>query len=315
MTSLDSPTLATVPGLRTSPLRAEEGSGVRSNPPTFTTLALPGDFPSPARRGIGGEVPTPILAVSGVTVSFDGFTVLDNLHFSMAPGELRFLIGPNGAGKTTLLDVITGKTRPASGRVVFDGKVDLLGKREASIARLGIGRKFQTPAIFGSLTVFQNLEVAAGFRRGLPGLFSRLRSEETDRIHSTLAEIGLAARSITVAKALSHGERQWLEIGMLLVQDPQLLLLDEPVAGMTRAERDRTGDLLQRVARDRSVLVVEHDMAFLRQFGHTVTVLHMGRLLAEGPVEAIQSDPRVIEVYLGRGHAKEHVQEAAHALS
>ena len=252
----------------------------------------------------------------GVTVAFDGFTVLDNLDFSMGRGELRFVIGPNGAGKTTLLDIITGKTKPGSGRVVFDGKIDLIGKAEASIVQLGIGRKFQTPSVFGSLTVFQNLEVAAGFRRGVFGLFRRLPALETERIESTLEEIGLIGKREMLSASLSHGERQWLEIGMLLVQDPQLLLLDEPVAGMTRAERDRTGALLQRVAQSRSVLVVEHDMAFLRQFGITVTVLHMGRTLAEGPVEEVQANPEVIEVYLGRGHAREHTakQGGVHAV-
>ena len=248
---------------------------------------------------------TPILEVQGVNVAFDGFQVLDALDFSMGRGELRFLIGPNGAGKTTLLDIITGKTRPFSGRVIFNGVTSLIGKAESEIVRLGIGRKFQTPSVFGSLTVMQNLEVTAGFRRGLPGLFRRMPSTLVDRVQATLQEIGLETKRNDPGAALSHGERQWLEIGMLLVQDPQLLLLDEPVAGMTRAERDRTGALLQRVARDRSVLVVEHDMAFLRQFGRTVTVLHMGRLLAEGPVDVIQADSRVIEVYLGRGHARE----------
>lgn len=253
----------------------------------------------------------PILHVQGVTVAFDGFIVLDHLDISIRRGELRFLIGPNGAGKTTLLDIITGKTTPDAGRVVFDGTTDLVGKSEAQIVQLGVGRKFQTPSVFGSLTVAQNLEVAAGFRGGLWGLFRRLPGNAEARIEATLDEIGLSPKRALVAGTLSHGERQWLEIGMLLMQDPQLLLLDEPVAGMTHAERDRTGALLQRLARDRSVLVVEHDMAFLRQFGRTVTVLHMGKRLAEGPVEQVQSDPHVIEVYLGRGHAKAHTAVTA----
>ncbi|MDQ3701011.1 MAG: urea ABC transporter ATP-binding protein UrtD [Chloroflexota bacterium] len=252
-----------------------------------------------------------ILDIRDVSVGFDGFTVLDGLQFSMRKGELRFLIGPNGAGKTTLLDVVTGKTKPAKGRVVYDGGVDLVGRREAEIVRLGVGRKFQTPAVFGSLTVLQNLETAAGFRGGLRGLVRPLGEEREARVRQTLGEVGLAAKADALAKALSHGERQWLELGMLLAQDLQLLLLDEPVAGMTRAERDRAGELLQRTARDRSILVVEHDMAFVRQFGSVVTVLHMGKLLAEGPVETVQADPRVIEVYLGRGHAKGHGRPVA----
>lgn len=245
-----------------------------------------------------------ILDVRDVSIAFDGFTVLDALRFSMRRGELRFLIGPNGAGKTTLLDVITGKSKPSAGHVFYDGRVDLVGRREAEIVRLGVGRKFQTPAVFRSLTVSQNLMLAAGFRHGLWGLLRPLEHRRAAHVRGILAEVGLEGKAEAPAEALSHGERQWLELGMLLVQDLQLLLLDEPVAGMTRAERDRTGELLQRTARHRSVLVVEHDMAFVRQFGSTVTVLHMGKLLAEGPVEAVQADPRVIEVYLGRGHAR-----------
>jgi urea transport system ATP-binding protein len=245
-----------------------------------------------------------LLDVQGVTVRFDGFTVLDGLDFSMRHGELRCLIGPNGAGKTTLLDVITGKTKPVSGRILFDGQTDLVGKREAQVVRLGIGRKFQAPAVFGSLSVRENLEVAAGFRRGLLGRFRRPDPGQAERVRHTLAETGLDGRADVLAGTLSHGERQWLEIGILLVQDLRLLLLDEPVAGMTRAERDRTGELLRRTARDRTVLVVEHDMAFVRQFGDLVTVLHLGKRLAEGPVASVQSDPRVIEVYLGRDHGR-----------
>jgi urea transport system ATP-binding protein len=179
--------------------------------------------------------------------------------------------------------------------------------------QLGIGRKFQTPAVFRSLSVAQNLEVAAGFRRGVPGLFRRLPAAQAERVRETQAEVGLEGRADVLAGALSHGERQWLELGMLLVQDLQLLLLDEPVAGMTRAERDRTGSLLQRAARDRSVLVVEHDMHFVRQFGEVVTVLHLGQRLAEGPVAAVQSDPRVIEVYLGRDHSRSRREAGAPA--
>jgi urea transport system ATP-binding protein len=245
-----------------------------------------------------------VLDVQGVTVRFDGFTVLDGLDFSMRRGELRCLIGPNGAGKTTLLDVVTGKTRPESGRILFDGQSDLVGKREAQVVRLGIGRKFQAPSVFGSLTARENLEVAAAFRGGLFGRFRRPDPVQTERVRRTLDEIGLERRADVPAATLAHGERQWLEIGILLVQDLRLLLLDEPVAGMTRAERDRTGDLLRRTARDRTVLVVEHDMAFVRQVADLVTVLHLGKRLAEGPVASVQADPRVIEVYLGRNHGR-----------
>ncbi|MBI3973232.1 MAG: ATP-binding cassette domain-containing protein, partial [Chloroflexi bacterium] len=188
--------------------------------------------------------PAPILEVRDVTVRFDGFTVLDGLNFSIARGELRFLIGPNGAGKTTLLDIITGKTKPAAGRVLFDGRVDLIGRGEANIARLGIGRKFQTPAVFRSLSVFENIEAAAGYRHGLLDLLRRLSASDEMKLRHTLEEIGLAARAGVPAGTRSPCERQWLEIGMLLVQEPMILLLDEPVAGMTRAERERTGERL-----------------------------------------------------------------------
>ena len=242
-----------------------------------------------------------ILEVRGVTVGFDGFTVLDGLDLTITRGELRFLIGPNGAGKTTLLDIITGRTRPTSGTVVFDGRVSLVGKDESSIARLGIGRKFQTPSVFGSLTVVENIELAASVGGGVGALLAKPSDPVRDRSRSVMEMVGLDGRDSTEASTLSHGERQWLEIGMLLAQDAQLLLLDEPVAGMTRAERDRTGEMLVRIAETRSVLVVEHDMTFLRQFGREVTVLHLGRTLIEGPVEVVSTDPRVIEVYLGRG--------------
>lgn len=242
-----------------------------------------------------------ILEVRGVTVGFDGFTVLDGLDLTITRGELRFLIGPNGAGKTTLLDIITGRTRPTSGTVVFDGRVSLVGKDESSIARLGIGRKFQTPSVFGSLTVAENIELAASVGGGVGALLAKPSDPVRVRSRSVMEMVGLDGRASTEASTLSHGERQWLEIGMLLAQDAQLLLLDEPVAGMTRAERDRTGEMLVRIAETRSVLVVEHDMTFLRQFGREVTVLHLGRTLIEGPVEVVSTDPRVIEVYLGRG--------------
>ena len=211
---------------------------------------------------------------------------------------MRFLIGPNGAGKTTLIDVITGLTRPASGSVTFAGD-DLVGKREYRIVRAGIGRTFQTSVVFEELTVLDNLDLAAGFRRKLPTMLRRRRGV-TDDVASALDTIGLGDLADRPAGVLSHGQRQWLEIGMLIVQRPRLLLLDEPVAGMSRDERERTGALLQSVAKDHTVLVVEHDMAFLRRFANTVTVLHEGKLLCEGTVAEVQADPRVQEVYLGR---------------
>jgi urea transport system ATP-binding protein len=241
-----------------------------------------------------------ILNVDQVTVSFDGFTVLDGLNFSMGYGELRFLIGPNGAGKTTLLDIITGRSRPNSGRVLFDG-ADVRGVGEHRLVQRGIGRKFQTPAIFPSLSVAQNVEVALGFREPLLGLVRPLKSVARERQAQVLGTVQLTPKAAQAAGTLSHGEKQWLEIAMLLAQEPKLLLLDEPVAGMTRRERDRTGELVQAISRERSTLVVEHDMEFVRQFADTVTVLHGGKVLCEGPFEQVQADERVIEVYLGRG--------------
>jgi urea transport system ATP-binding protein len=241
----------------------------------------------------------PILSVEALTVSFDGFTVLDSLDFSIDYGEMRFLIGPNGAGKTTLLDLITGKGRPDRGRITFDGSIDLARRQEHDVVRLGIGRKFQTPAVFNSLTVFENLEVAAGFCSHVRKLFLTLDHKQVTRIDSVLEQIRLTDKAEHKAGTLSHGEKQWLEIGMLLVQDPKLLLLDEPVAGMTRREREHTGELLQAIGRDRSVLVVEHDMQFVRQFAQKVTVLHEGKVLSEGPMELVQQDPQVITAYLG----------------
>jgi urea transport system ATP-binding protein len=248
-----------------------------------------------------------ILSVENVHVAFDGFTVLDGLNFSVDYGELRFLIGPNGAGKTTLLDIITGRTRPSSGRVIFDysgAYIDVGRRQEHELVRLGIGRKFQTPAVFPSLTVWENVQVAACFRRPKLSLFRAIDPADAGRVNDTLHNVGLLQRGATPAGALSHGEKQWLEIAMLLVQDPKLLLLDEPVAGMTRRERERTGELVQAIGRDRSVLVVEHDMEFVRQFARTVTVLHSGQVLSEGPMEMIQQDPAVIQAYLGHNKAR-----------
>jgi urea transport system ATP-binding protein len=249
-----------------------------------------------------------ILNVEQVSVSFDGFTVLDRLDFNMGYGELRFLIGPNGAGKSTLLDIITGRTRPTSGRVLFDG-ADVRGAGEHRLVQRGISRKFQTPAVFGSLSVAQNVEVALGFRTPLIGLLRPLQPAARDRLAEVLDTVKMTAKAAHLAGTLSHGEKQWLEIAMLLAQEPKLLLLDEPVAGMTRRERDHTGELLHAISADRSTLVVEHDMEFVRQFAQTVTVLHGGKVLCEGLFDQVQADERVIEVYLGRGKA--HVAAAA----
>jgi urea transport system ATP-binding protein len=239
-----------------------------------------------------------LLEVRGLRVVFDGFRALDGLDLSVSEGELRFLIGPNGAGKTTLLDVVTGLTRPVAGSVSFGG-TELVGRREHRIVRLGVGRTFQTPTVFEQLTVLENLDLAASFRRPFPSLLRRRRGAEP-RVVEALEAVALEARADDLAGVLSHGQRQWLEIGMLLVQDPRLLLLDEPVAGMSREERTATGRLLQRIARTRTVVVVEHDMDFLRRYAERVTVMHEGRVLCEGSVATVQADPVVQEVYLGK---------------
>ncbi|PRX98862.1 urea ABC transporter ATP-binding protein UrtD [Allonocardiopsis opalescens] len=240
----------------------------------------------------------PLLEVRGLRVVFDGFTAVDGLDLTVAEGELRFLIGPNGAGKTTLIDVVTGLTRPAAGQVLFDG-TELVGRREHRIVRLGVGRTFQTSVVFERLSVVENVDLAAAFRLGLPRLL-RVRRGVSGTVAEALERTGLTALADRPAGELSHGQRQWLEIAMLLAQRPRLLLLDEPVAGMSRDERERTGELLLEIARDHTVVVVEHDMAFLRSYARTVTVLHEGRVLTEGDVAQVQADPRVREVYLGR---------------
>lgn len=246
-----------------------------------------------------------IVYLEGITVSFDGFRAINGLSSYVEYGELRFLIGPNGAGKTTLLDVICGRVKPASGRVIFKEGIDICRKQEHEIVRLGISRKFQTPAVFANLTVFENMELSLRQNRGVfASLFAKLTSEGKDIIYSSLETIGLDQKAHVKAGSLAHGEKQWLEIGMLLVQDPELLLLDEPVAGMTKKETEKTGELLQSIAKNRSVLVVEHDMEFVRNFAKKVTVMHEGKILCEGPVERVQNDPKVIEVYLGRGREK-----------
>jgi urea transport system ATP-binding protein len=241
----------------------------------------------------------PLLDVKNVSISFDAIRVLDELSLTLQPGELRFLIGPNGAGKTTLIDVISGKTRPHAGAVRFAGH-DALHLQSHQLARLGLGRKFQTPAIFGSLSVRENFEVAGGFLQRGWQLLRPVTSDVNGRIEDVLQITGLADQSRARAGALSHGQQQWLEIGMLLMQSPKLMLLDEPVAGLTRAERDRTSELLARVQERCAILIVEHDMAFVRQFDATVTVLHQGRVLVEGPMTSVQKDERVLDVYLGR---------------
>ena len=241
---------------------------------------------------------TPVLEIRDLVVSFEGFRAIDGLNLTVEEGELRFLIGPNGAGKTTLVDVITGLVRPDRGSVLFHGR-DLVRSKEHQIVRLGVGRSFQTPTVFEALTVLENLDLAESFRRRLPSLLRRRRGV-TDGVARTLEQVNLVAQADRPAKELSHGQKQWLEIGMLLVQEPTLLLLDEPVAGMTAEERLATGALLEALAAHRTLVVIEHDMAFLRRFARKVTVLHEGRLLCEGSVQSVQADPRVREVYLGR---------------
>jgi urea transport system ATP-binding protein len=242
-----------------------------------------------------------VLYLDGISVSFDGFKALDNLSLTIDAGELRCVIGPNGAGKTTLMDVITGKTRPDEGRALFGQSADLTRLSEAEIAQAGIGRKFQKPTILERLTVFENLELAMKADKGVRAtLFSRLDSEQRNRIAATLTLIGLQESADRVAGLLSHGQKQWLEIGMLLVQEPKLLLLDEPVAGMSDQETERTAELFLSLAGTHSLVVVEHDMAFIETIARKVTVLHEGRVLAEGPMEQVKNDQRVIEVYLGR---------------
>jgi urea transport system ATP-binding protein len=240
------------------------------------------------------------LYLDGVSVVFDGFRALNSLSMVVDPGELRAVIGPNGAGKTTMMDVITGKTRPTEGTATF-GEADLTRMDEAAIANLGIGRKFQKPTVFDALTVFENLELALKAPRGpLACLRWVLTGEAEARIHGTLQEIGLTGRAQDSAGILSHGQRQWLEVGMLLMQDPELLLVDEPVAGMTDAETEHTAALLARIAGRRSVVVVEHDLEFVRALNCRVTVLHEGSVLSEGSIDHVQNDQRVVEVYLGR---------------
>ena len=242
-----------------------------------------------------------ILYLDGVSVSFDGFRAINNLSLVLDKGEMRAIIGPNGAGKTTMMDIVTGKTRPDEGEVFFDGQVDLTRHDEAEIAMMGIGRKFQKPTVFESHSVEDNLLLSLnGPRSILPALFHRKSLEETRRIDEILAVVRLEAKRKDLAASLSHGQKQWLEIGMLLAQDPKLLLLDEPVAGMTDAETEETARLLKEINKTHSVVVVEHDMHFVRELGVKVTCLHEGSVLSEGTLDFVSSDERVVEVYLGR---------------
>jgi urea transport system ATP-binding protein len=242
----------------------------------------------------------PILYLEELNVSFDGFKAINDLTLYIDAGELRCIIGPNGAGKTTMMDIITGKTRPDSGKAFFGQRIDLLKLSEPQIATAGIGRKFQKPTVFEFHRVIDNLELAMRAEKGVwPTLFAKLSSEQQDYLDETLDLIGLKEQRNAMAGSLSHGQKQWLEIGMLLVQQPHLLLVDEPVAGMTHQEMDRTAELLVSLAGKHSVVVVEHDMDFVRSIARKVTVLHQGSVLAEGSMDDVQNDQRVIDVYLG----------------
>ena len=248
------------------------------------------------------KVTQSLLYLNGVSVTFDGFRAINNLSLELAPGEMRAIIGPNGAGKTTMMDIITGKTKPDTGDVLFDrGAIDLTTKDESAIAQLGIGRKFQKPTVFEMHTVEDNLRLALkGERQARKTLFWRETAPEQARINEILGIIRLGAVRARVAGSLAHGQKQWLEIGMLLAQDPKLLLVDEPVAGMTDVETHQTAELLKEINRDRTVVVVEHDMTFVRELGVKVTCLHEGSVLAEGTIDQVSANDRVVEVYLGR---------------
>jgi urea transport system ATP-binding protein len=247
------------------------------------------------------KIATSILYLNGVNVSFDGFKALKNLSLTVEDGEMRAIIGPNGAGKTTMMDVITGKTRPNSGDVLFDGTADLTKLDETQIAELGIGRKFQKPTVFEMHTVEDNILLALKADRRVRGtLFWTETSEAETRINSILEIVRLKAVRERSAGSLSHGQKQWLEIGMLLAQEPKLLLVDEPVAGMTDAETRQTANLLKEINRDKTIIVVEHDMTFVRDLGVKVTCLHEGTAIAEGTIDQVSENDRVIEVYLGR---------------
>jgi urea transport system ATP-binding protein len=242
-----------------------------------------------------------LLFIEGVTVSFDGFRALNNLSLSIEPGEMRAIIGPNGAGKTTMMDVVTGKTRPDRGTIIFDKDYDLTRLDETEIAQLGIGRKFQKPTVFDSHSVFDNIALALkADRRVYATLFWRETASEDESVEGILKIVRLSAMHDRLAGSLSHGQKQWLEIGMLLAQNPKLLLVDEPVAGMTDVETQQTAELLKEINREHTVIVVEHDMAFVRELGVKVTCLHEGSVLAEGSIDEVSANERVVEVYLGR---------------
>ena len=248
-----------------------------------------------------------ILKLEGVNKTFDGYKAITDLNFYLDEGELRVIIGPNGAGKSTMMDIITGRTRPDTGVVEFGRHVDLTRLNEYQINRLGIGRKFQTPSVYTEHTVFENLWLSLeGPRSVWSSLFSRLISTQRDRIEEVLKTVGLNGKGAWKAGALSHGQKQWLEIGMLLAQNPKVLLVDEPAAGMTDEETAKTGELLVSLAGRHSVVVIEHDMVFVRQIARKVTVLHQGHVLCEGTVDDVQNNERVIEVYLGRKKRGEH---------
>ena len=271
---------------------------LNNNPDWDSGTAELGHLLKPGELDLSHKV---ILYLEDITVSFDGFRALNKLSLAIDAGELRCIIGPNGAGKTTMMDVITGKTRPDEGTVFFGQTIDLTRLSEPEIAHMGIGRKFQKPTIFENHTVFENLELAMKTdKRVWRSLFALLDSAAGDRIAETLQLIRLDTHADRLAGLLSHGQKQWLEIGMLLMQEPKLLLLDEPVAGMTDEETERTGELFLSLSGKHSLVVVEHDMAFVKQLDSKVTVLHEGSVLAEGTLEEVQADARVIEVYLGR---------------
>jgi len=240
-----------------------------------------------------------LLSVEELTVSFDGFKAVDNLNLYVDKDELRVIIGPNGAGKTTVLDMICGKTKPTGGSIKFRNR-ELVGMSEHKIVRSGVGRKFQTPSIYENLTVFENLEVSYPKGRSVLGCIGFRRTQEVlDRIDQVAKEIGLENELDKQGAYLSHGQKQWLEIGMLLMQEPELLMLDEPVAGMSPAEREQTAKLIKRITKGRSIIIIEHDMEFVSSIADKVTVLHLGKLLAEGTMSEIKSNPKVVEVYLG----------------
>jgi urea transport system ATP-binding protein len=248
-----------------------------------------------------------ILTLEGVNKTFDGFKAIADLNFYMDVGELRTIIGPNGAGKSTMLDLITGRTRPDTGKIEFEKDTDLTRLNEYRINRLGIGRKFQTPSVYTDHSVFENILLSLPGRRSVwEALFSRVTPGQRARIGQILETIGLGDKTDWLAGALAHGQKQWLEIGMLLAQDPKLLLVDEPAAGMTDEETARTGELLMSLAGKHSIIVIEHDMTFVRQIARKVTVLHQGSVLCEGSVDEVQNDERVIEVYLGRKKKGSH---------